>query len=179
MNWQEQLIRRHPHLFVRSFRGVPFAAGYPRCSDGWQAIVTRLAERIAKASKGLSVQFTQLLELRGMLRVHWTSESKLPQRVELSIEEAVALAEARSVCTCIDCGAEGRAFASDFLIFPACKVHERGAPVPVISGFRDVYVRRAIVGGRSVLVHCRYDWTLDAFVDLRPEPVPLEGQRDG
>ena len=179
MTWQERLIRRYPHLFVQSFRGVPFAPGYPRCSDGWQAIVTRAAERIAKASKGSSVQFTQLLEQHGMLRVHWTSKSELPQQVELTIEEAVALAEARSACTCIDCGAEGRMFASDFLIFPACKVHERGVPVPVISGFHDVYVRRGIVGGRSALVHRRYDRTLDAFVDLRPGPVPMEGPRHG
>jgi hypothetical protein len=85
MNWQERLIRRYPHLFVQSFRGVPFAPGYPRCSDGWQAIVTRVAERVAKASKGSSVQFTQLLEQHGMLRVHWTSKSELPQRVELTI----------------------------------------------------------------------------------------------
>ena len=177
--WQEQLIRRYPHLFVGTFRGVQFSPGYPRCSDGWQPIVTRLAEREAKASEGSSVQFTQLLELHGMLRVHWTSKSELPQRVELTIEEAVALAEARSACTCIDCGAEGRMFASDFLIFPACKVHERGVPVPVISGFHDIYVRRGIVGGRSALVHRRDDRTLDAFVDLRPGPVPMEGPRHG
>jgi hypothetical protein len=51
MTWQEQLIRRHPNLFVRAFRGVPFAPGYPQCADGWQHVVTRLVERVAAASK--------------------------------------------------------------------------------------------------------------------------------
>jgi hypothetical protein len=174
MNWQMRLIRRYPHLFVQSFRGVPFAPGYPRCSDGWQAIVTRVAERIANASKGSSVQFTQLLEEHGMLRVHWTSKSEIPQRVELKIEEAVALAEARSLCTCVDCGAEGRLFANDFLLFPACKAHRRGTPVPVISGFHDVFLRRAIVRDRSALVHVRYDWASDAFVDIPNADVARE-----
>jgi hypothetical protein len=174
MNWQERLIRRYPHLFAQSFRGVPFAPGYPRCSDGWQAIVTRVAERVDKASKGSSVHFTQLFEQHGMLRVHWTSKSEIPPRVELKIEEAIALAEARSLCTCVNCGAEGRLFANDFLLFPACKAHQRGTPVPVISGFHDVFLRRAIVKDRSVLVHVRYDWASDAFVDISNVDVARE-----
>jgi hypothetical protein len=129
MNWQEQLICRHQQLFVRSFRGVRFSPAYPRCNDGWRDIVTHLTERVAAASKGSAVQFTQILEQHGALRIHWTSRSELPQEVELAIEKAVGLAEARSVCTCVHCGAEGRLFASDFLLFPACKIHERGIPV--------------------------------------------------
>jgi hypothetical protein len=171
MNWQERLIRRYPHLFVRSFRGEPFAPGYPRCGDGWQDILSRLAERVAASATTSAVHFTHIVAEHGALRVHWTSTSELPQRMALQIEEAVALAEARSLCTCMDCGAEGRLFASDFLLFPACKAHQRGAPVPVISGFHDVFLRRGIVRDRSVLVSVRYDWPSDAFVDIPPEDV--------
>lgn len=112
-----------------------------------------------------------------MLRIHWTSRTELPQRVALKIEEAVGLAEARSLCTCIDCGAEGRLFASNFLLFPACKAHQRGTPVPVISGFHDVFLRRGIVRERSVLVHVRYDWASDAFIHVPPEDVVKKGPR--
>jgi hypothetical protein len=171
MKWQERLIRRYPDLFVRSFRGAPFAPGYPRCFDGWQHIVSRLAERVAASSTASAVHFTHIVAEHGALRVHWTSRCELPSQMELKIEEAVGLAEARSLCTCKDCGAEGRLYASDFLIFPACDVHQRGTPVPVISGFHDVFLRRAIVRDRSALTHVRYDWASDAFVDLRPEPA--------
>ena len=119
MPWQEQLIRRHPNLFVRPFRGVAFAPGYPRCPDGWQRLVTRLAERVAAASAEPAVYFTHIAMEHGMLRVHWSSRSELRRRVALKIEEAVALSEARSVCACAECGAEGRLFASDFF-FPRC-----------------------------------------------------------
>jgi hypothetical protein len=171
MNWQERLIRRYPRLFVRSFRGVPFAPGYPQCGDGWQHILSRLAERVTTSSKASAVHFTHIVAEHGALRIHWTSTSELPQRMALQIEEAVALAEARSLSTCIDCGAEGRLFASDFLLFPACKAHQRGTPVPVISGFHDIFLRRGIVRNRSALVHVRYDWASDAFVGIPPEDV--------
>jgi hypothetical protein len=169
MSWQERLIRSYPTLFVRTFRGVEYSPGYPMCSDGWQHIVSRLAERVDAASEGTAVHFTQIIEFHGMLRIHWTSLSELPQWTELSIEEAVSLAEARSVCSCVDCGAEGRLFASNFLLFPVCERHRRGTPVPDIRGSHDVYVRRSIVGGRPTLVRCRYDRVLDAFVDLPHE----------
>jgi hypothetical protein len=178
MTWQEQLIRRYPNLFLRAFRGVAFAPGYPKCGDGWRQIVTRLVKRVAVASKASAVHFTHIVVEHGTLRIHWTSRSELPQRVALQIEEAVALAEARSHCTCIECGAEGRLFASDFLLFPACKDHERGTPVPVVSGFHDVFLRRGIVRKRSVLVHVRYDWASDTFVHVPPEEF-AKGSRHG
>lgn len=178
MNWQEKLVRRYPSLFVRSFRSVPFAPGYPRCHDGWQHVVTRLVERVAAASKDGTVYFTHIVAEHGALRVHWNSRSELAPRVALKVEEAVGLAEARSLSTCIECGAEGRLFASDFLLFPACKDHQRGTPVPVVSGFHDVFVRRGIVRDRPALVHVRYDWASDAFVDVPPEEV-ARGSRHG
>jgi hypothetical protein len=179
MNWQEHLIRRHPALFVRPFRTVPFAPGYPRCPDGWQRVVTRLVERVAATSRDGTVYFTHIIAEHGAMRVHWNSRSELTQRMALKIEEAVALAEARSLCTCADCGAEARLYASDFLIFPACIDHRRGTPVPVISGFHDVFLQRGIVRERSVLKRVRYDWASDAFVDAPPEDLPKKGERHG
>jgi hypothetical protein len=179
MNWQEHLIRRHPALFVRPFRTVPFAPGYPRCPDGWQRVVTRLVERVAAASNDGTVYFTHIVSEHGILRVHWNSRSELAQRVALRIEEAVGLAEARSACTCVDCGAEGRLYASDFLIFPACDDHQRGTPVPLVAGFHDVYLRRGVVRERPALVQVRYDWPSDAFVDAPPENLPKKGKRNG
>jgi hypothetical protein len=87
MNWQEHLIRRHPALFVRPFRAVPFAPGYPRCPDGWQRVVTRLVERVAATSRDGTVYFTHIIAEHGAMRVHWNSRSELTQRMALKIEE--------------------------------------------------------------------------------------------
>jgi hypothetical protein len=178
MTWQEKLIRRYPHLFLRAFRGLAFAPGYPCCPDGWQDVVTRLVERVAAVSSDGTVYFTHIVAEHGALRVHWSSRTELAQRLALDIEEAVALAEARSLSTCTECGAEGRLFASDFRISPACKAHERGTAVQVVSGFHDVFVKRGIVRNRPALMHVRYDWASDAFVHAPPEN-PLKGRRHG
>jgi hypothetical protein len=178
MTWQEQLIRRYPGLFVRSFRGVAFAPGYPRCDDGWPDVVTRLVERVAAASSDGTVYFTHMVAEHGALRVHWSSRTELTQRLALDIEEAVALAEARSRSTCAECGAEGRLFVSDFRIYPACKGHERGTLVPIVSGFHDVFVKRGIVRSRPALMSVRYDWASDAFVPAPPGSI-FKGPRHG
>jgi hypothetical protein len=179
MNWQEKLIRRYPNLFLRSFRGVAFAPGYPRCDDGWQEVVTKLVERVAATASDGTVYFTHVVAEHGGLRVHWSSRAELAQRVALKIEEAVALAEARSLSTCAECGAEGHLFASDFRLFPACTVHQRGSAVPFISGFHDVFLRRGIVRERSTLTRVRYDWASDTFVHAPPEDAASTGSCHG
>lgn len=172
--WQDKLIKRHPNLFLRSFRGVAFAPGYPRCDDGWQDVVARLVERVSEASSDGTVYFTHMIAEHGGLRVHWSSRAELPRRIALDIEEAVALAEARSLSTCAKCGAEGRLFASDFRIAPACKTHEGGVPVPIVSGFHDVFVKRGIVRSRPVLMRVRYDRASDTFIEARADTIVEE-----
>ncbi len=94
--WQELLVQKHPQLFIRSFRGLPFSPAYPLCPGGWREIVTNVADRVSEAARGYSVYFCQISERYGRLRIYWNAESALPRRVERAIEEAVALAEARS-----------------------------------------------------------------------------------
>jgi hypothetical protein len=50
--WQEQLIARHPQLFIRSYRGLPFSPGYPACPDGWSEIVATVVKRVSKSATG-------------------------------------------------------------------------------------------------------------------------------
>lgn len=170
-NWQTQLIQKYPTLFVRPFRGVAFAPGYPRCAPGWQPIVTRLVERVAAAANNGSIYFTYIACENGVLRTHWTSRSEIAQRVALRTEEAIGLAEARSASACIDCGAEGQLFSTDFVLAPLCKLHQRGTPVPIVAG-RDVFLRRGVVRERPVLLRSRYDWESDAFLDLPTSADP-------
>jgi hypothetical protein len=165
--WQQKLVLRYPTLFLRPFRGLPFAPGFPRVPPGWSDLVTVLVERVAAAAIDGSVYFTHVIEEHGVLRVHWASRSELAQKTAFQVEESVALAEARSSCTCAECGAEGRLFASDFVISPMCALHEHGAPVPIVAGVHDVFIRRAVVRQRSSLVRVTYDRENDSFVPTR------------
>jgi len=172
--WRQTLIEAHRELFVRSFRGVPFSPGFPICSDGWQHIIERLVDRVFDAVQGCyPVYFTHILEQHGVLRVHWTSPADLPTDIEFAIQEAIALAEARSASTCAVCGEEGRLFSHGSRLFTACPTHALGISVPLPRGFHNTYVGRAIVGGRSALVSRRYDWASDSFVDLQQESERL------
>ena len=168
-SWAEELIKRYPGLFVRTFRDVPYSPAYPVCPEGWKDIVIRLAERVSEAGRHRNVRFTQILEQRAMLHIHWSSQSDLPMDVELAIAEAIGLAEARSICTCAECGEEGRLFSNGFRLFTACEKHATGIPIPTVAGVHDVYVVRAMVGGRQSLVQRRYHRPSDAFVELPAE----------
>jgi hypothetical protein len=167
--WQQMLVDEHPKLFVRSFRNVPFSPGYPNCSDGWQDIVARLVTRVSRAAHGYSVHFAQIREQYGVLRVHWSTRAELPRGLELGIEEAVALAEARSSCTCTRCGAAGRLFSHGTRLLTVCPKHAEGIPVPVARGHQDgVHAVRVAVSGTTMIVCRRYDREADAFVECSP-----------
>lgn len=165
-DWRRELVDGNLGLFVRTIRGVPFAPAYPICGCGWRDIVERLVERVADVSNGYPVQFTQIAEYQGSLRVHWTARSDLPKSVEVALAEVVARAEARSACTCSDCGAAGRLFSDGVQLFTACKIHQRGISVPAVRGFHDVYLIRALHGEKSTLVSRRYDRASDTFVEV-------------
>jgi hypothetical protein len=129
--WQQNLVDQHPELFIRTYRGVPFSPGYPVAGDGWREIVTSLVERVSAAAEGYPIHFVQICERHGRLRVHWKAEANVPKRLEHTIEEAVTRAEARSIYSCLACGAKARLFSSGGRLIPACPDHARGVPVPV------------------------------------------------
>jgi hypothetical protein len=163
--WRQQLVERHPKMFVRTFRGVPFSPGYPACSDGWRDIVTNVVERVSAAAAGRPVRFTRISEEHGWLRIHWTAQTELPESVELAIQEAVSLAEARSACTCQTCGAEGSLYSSGSWLLTACPQHARGVRVPVRPGMENVHLVRGIGEDVGTIACRRYDRATDRFVD--------------
>jgi hypothetical protein len=168
-SWQEKLVSHHKEVFLRSFRGVPFAPGFPTCPDGWREIVATLVQRVAVAAVGYPVHFSEISEKYGALRVYWAAEARLPERMERTIEHAVALAEARSQCTCASCGAEGRLVSSGGWLFTACSQHARGAPVPVQWGMENLHIVRG--SGDGIITCQRYDRANDRLVDVDPRDL--------
>ena len=167
-SWQQLLIASHPQLFVRLFRGRPFAPGYPVCPDGWQQVIATVVERVSEAARGYGVQFSEISERCGRLRIYWKAESTLTKQIERHIEDAVARAEARAACTCATCGAEGRLYSSPSgRLLPLCTEHATGEPMPIRLSSENVHLVRDFVGDRIDTIACRkYDRRLDRFVDL-------------
>lgn len=167
--WQQHLVDLHPELFTRMFRGVPFSPGHPSTSgDGWRDIVTKLVERVSAAATGYPVQFTQIRDVHGRLAIHWKAEALLPKHIETTIEEAIALATARSACTCMACGAKARLFSSGGRLIPACPDHAQGVPVPVRTAMDGLHVFQRRIDDFSAIVCVRYDFDNDQFVDVGP-----------
>jgi hypothetical protein len=166
-SWQQLLVQKHPHLFKRSLRGLPFSTGYPVCPDGWREAVTRMVERVSEAATGYSVYFRQISEERGHLWFYWNAKTALPKHVERTIEEAIELSEARSACTCATCGADARLFRLGGRLFTCCGEHARGAPVPVRPGAENLHLVRSYAGDDLLTIKCRrYDRDHDRFVDI-------------
>lgn len=172
ISWEQALIRSHQKLFVRSFHGAPFVPGYPKCGPGWRHIVIKLVDRVSNATANYPVRFVRISEKWGRLEIYWTARVDLPQEVEHAVEEAVALAEAASACTCSSCGAEGRLFSDCGWLVTSCADHARGTPVLTPLGFANAHIVKEYVEMDIPIARCRrYDRTLDAFVDVDPEAL--------
>jgi hypothetical protein len=91
--------------------GTPEGAeGSPECGEGWRDLLDRACIRIRAAleAHGGSFRFTQIKEKYGTARLYW--EGALSEEAEEKVDEAIDLAQARSACTCEQCGEPGRLF---------------------------------------------------------------------
>jgi hypothetical protein len=171
--WQQMLVNTYPKLFVRSFRGVPFAPGYPTCADGWRDIVIGLVERVSTAAVVCPMHFTQILERYGRLSIYWKADANLPNGIEHKIDEAIELAEARSACSCMVCGANAGLFSDAGRLVSVCPDHARGVPVAIPHWLENLHIVR-IFGENIYSVACRrYDRVHDQFVDFDPHSVGM------
>lgn len=170
-DWRDDLVARHPALFtMETDGGFRPSGGYPEVGDGWRDLVERAAARLAEAVSGLprgALVIVQIKEKFGTLRLYTSVAAEgLPEAVLERIDEAVALAEARSAVTCERCGDPGALWRDDGWYRTACARHGEGRKVAVKPG-RDVLHR---IGRRSgSLRWVRYDRATDAFVEV-PEP---------
>lgn len=165
--WQSDLMLRYPQLF--------HGMGYPEVGDGWQDLIERAVARIATAvaggPAGSIVRIVQIKEKYGTLRLYYEAR-KLPTKILAAVREAIDLAEARSACTCEECGAEGRLYDRGGWYLTRCANHAAGEPVPVRPGWENLLVRQTFEHGKlRVVICCRYDREHDKFVDA---PLPVD-----
>ena len=173
-NWRAELIEAYPDLF-RPPAGCPeVAEGSPECGEGWRDLLDRACIRIRAAlqAHGGSFRFTQIKEKYGTARLYW--EGALSEEAEEKVDEAIDLAEARSACTCEQCGKPGRLFNRGGWFATACDEHGKGEPVAERRDFEQVHVVYRIVDGQPVASGRRYDRSTDSFVYVRPDSLQIE-----
>jgi len=170
--WQVAVMRAHPRLFKT-------ITDEPRLREGWRDTMERLCARIERALLECETfQFVQIVPRFGILRAKW--EGQVSEETQARIEEALALAEARSSCTCELCGAEGEKYHTDKIIKVRCEAHAEGRPLVQASANGRLHPVRVVVPSTPRVVTVRrYDRGADAFVGPPEniEAAPLGGPK--
>jgi hypothetical protein len=164
-DWQLHLMERYPNLFEKS--------GYPTVGQGWLDILDRALQRfenvLAFEDARSWIRITQIKEKFGTLRLYYWNSLDFSDAGLDMVEEVVDLAEARSDCTCEECGAHGRLYDRGGWLMTRCADHAEGEPAPIRPGWEDIHVKTIVRGGSSVVLCKRYDRENDVFVDA---PLP-------
>ena len=164
-DWGIESISISPELFHPI--GDPLRAeGMPYVDDGWRDLIEHAFLRIRAAvlTDGGAFRFSPIKEKYGTARIYWTGA--LSSDADAQVEEAIALAEARTAVTCEVCGEEGRLRGGAWLT-TRCEAHSEGRPsVAHHSGLENVYLVRHFVDGRRFVTCHRYDRQNDVFVDF-------------
>jgi hypothetical protein len=175
--WQSDLVARHPRLFNITADGRTSTPGWPLVGDGWRELIETAVARIAAALSGAEAGWVRIVRVRskyGTLRFYWRG-SRLSDQMEIAITDAVALAEARSACSCEICGAAGVLHSRGGWLSTACPDHAGGEPVSVATGFADLHIVRIFdAGGRPVASCRRYVRATDSFADVDPKLLGIE-----
>jgi hypothetical protein len=104
----------------------------------------------------------------------------MSDEVEAKVKEAIDLAEARSACTCEQCGEEGCLYRAGGVPMTRCTAHAKGQLVEVKPCLQNLHlVQRTVQGGAKVISCCRYDRATDAFIDVSPHSLGIEEELHG
>ena len=175
-DWRIELIEAHPRVFLSPTGRPEDPRGAPSCEEGWRDLLERACVRIEAALvEGGAFRVLQIKEKFGTLRFYWSGD--MSDAAKARVEEAIALATARSACTCEICGAEGRLRNRGGWFATACAEHAKEEPVPIKPGWENVHVVRTFgqERGRFPIVSCRrYVRDADTFVDVDPRSLGIE-----
>lgn len=173
-DWRVNLVEAHSRLFRAPNVRPEVTSGYPECEAGWQDLLQITCARIDAALVGEdSFRALQIKEKLGTLRFYW--RGTMSDTAKARVEEVIALAEARSACTCEICGTEGRLHNWEGSLATACSEHAKGKPVPVKPGHENLHFVRRFGPGATLVVSCRrYDRDADSFVDVDPKSIGIE-----
>jgi hypothetical protein len=163
-DWRIALIEAHPNLFHPPTGRPEAADGYPNCGEGWRDLLERACVRIETALAGGTFRASQIKEKFASLRFYWHGE--VSAAAMAGIDEAIALAKARSACTCEVCGEVGRLYRHGATYMTRCATHAKGQPVAAKPGRENVHVVRTATSDGFRRAPRRYDRANDSFLDI-------------
>jgi hypothetical protein len=163
--WPIRLAMAYPEFF-QPLRQRSAIECLPECGAGWSDIIEHACVRIGEVLiERERFRFERIKERNGALRIYWGG--KLSAKSEAAVRGAIDLAEARSLCFCELCGAQGRLHRDGAILATRCDLHARGEAVPVRPGFENLHLTQKMVVGRQwTVVIRRYDPASDAFIDF-------------
>lgn len=166
-DWRHELVLAHPDLFDP-------VSGPPRVKadvgDGWRDLLERLCRRMEAALQpGETIRISQVVLKSAALRVYWRGD--VSTETVAGLHEAIALAKARSACTCESCGEEGRLCSLGQVSMIRCANHVEGELIPAPSGQENVHLVRVRAADGYRIVARRYDREADRFLDEDPTIV--------
>jgi hypothetical protein len=173
-DWRIAMLEAHPNLFHPPEAHPETADGYPSCGEGWRDLLERACVRIeaALADGGGTFRASQIKEKFGGLRFYWWGQ--VSPETAARISDALALAEARSFCSCETCGAEGQLYRHGGISMTRCAAHAKGQPVPAKPGRENVHMVRVAAPQGFRVAPRRYDRATDSFIDVPPASPEIE-----
>jgi hypothetical protein len=171
-DWRIELIEAHPGLFHPPEGHPEAASGYPWCNEGWRDLLERACVRIEAAlAADETMLISQIKEKFASLRLYWHGE--VSSETAAKIREAIALAEARSVCTCEECGEGGQLYRHGGIYMTRCAAHAKGQPVAAVHGRETIHIVLADAGWFRIAPR-RYDRATDTFADIQAGSLGIE-----
>jgi hypothetical protein len=175
--WEDALVERYPNLFRHRSTGGASKAICTTVGDGWHETVEILLQRLAQIVQARPVAVVRIFQKCGSLRVDTRTDEAVDPGVLMEVDYAIALAEARSACTCEQCGREGRLYCAGSTRTTRCTQHAVGDATQVRRGMERVHLVRKLVGGRPGPIGAgRYDRVTDTFADVDLSTLNLEDQ---
>ncbi|RXH24212.1 hypothetical protein XH99_29575 [Bradyrhizobium nanningense] len=163
-SWRIEFMQPHPRLFDFMQDEPKDTFGYPLCQEGWQDVLERLCGRLEEALRdNETFEFVRIKQKFGILRIGW--EDNVSEETRASIEEALALAAARSSCTCELCGAEGEKYHASEEVIVRCEKHAEGRPILETRANKRLHIVRVVAPTEPpVCILRHYDRKTDSFV---------------
>jgi hypothetical protein len=168
-SWREDLKDTYAGLFGREAGRQAGAPELWTLPDGWHEIVERLCLRLALVMSAAGYGLLTIERIRNkdaVMEVRRTEEA-LDRRTASRVNLAVALAMARSACTCERCGQPALHYRSGTHFLTTCDQHRVRGAVEIQPPWNLYHILREDRPGCTALLSTRqYDRTFDCFVDV-------------